>query len=317
MNAASLAPVGSGPFKFKEQTGRNIILTRNPNFRYNVYLSYVNIVISPDRETDFNAFLGNVVTALTTNMSELAKYGISITPFNTSPIFTYELDFFAFNTSNPHFSDVRVREAITLAFPFNALYNVYIGQITRSSSFVHPNSRHYVEGFLRENDLNRAFEELIEVGFSVENDLLGNSLDIFIPFMLRILVNTENTERLSLANSLRNNLEQLGIQVNFMALPFNEFYEEVQAGNFDILFAGTQLSNNFSAGFMNVFSYTAPSLSIYELQRHINTQIPMVAIGFRNHILLTNREELRGNIRPSPTNPFQNVHEWFVGIRDI
>jgi len=315
MNNGTLLPMGSGPFRIEEQTSRRIVLTRNPNYRYNIYLSYIEVIITPDRETDFNAFLGSVVTTLTTDMLELSHHGVSSVQFNTSSIFTYYLDFLAFNPSNFHLADIRVREAIGAAFPFNLVHNVYQGQITRTSSFVHQNSRQYVENlYYREHDLNQSLEKFLSAGFTLENEVLGNALEIFIPLKFRILVNEENTFKMSLANSLRVNLENLGIEIELIALPFNDFYEQIGEGYFDILFATAELSNNFSPDFMEIFSYEAPDLSLDELQRHINSQIPMIAIGFRNDILLTHRE-IMGNIQPSPTNPFQNVHEWFVGIR--
>ena len=313
MNQPLLFPMGSGPFVLTYQTSRYLTLTRNENFRYETYISSVNVVISPDRDTDISAFLGNIVTTLKTNKEEIAYYGLSIASFDVSPIFTYNLDFVAFNFSNPHLADVRMRKALSLAFPFSSVENIYLGQITRTSSFVHPNSRHYREGLLyRETDLSASLNSLLLAGYTLENEVLGNALEIFIPLRIRILVNEENAPRMALARAFAFNLESLGIGVELNSLPFEEFYEAATSSNFDILFAGSVLSNSFDFEFITE-NFDLDTQNLYEMQSYVNELMHIIPIGFRNDILLT--RGILGNISPGPYNIFQNIYEWFVGVR--
>ena len=316
MNQPLLTPMGSGPFVLTEQTSQNLTLTRNENFRYATYISYINIVISPNRATDINAFLGNIANVLTTNKEEIAYYGLSISSFDVSQIFTYYLDFVLFNISNPHLAEMSVRNALSFAFPFSSIENIYLGQITRTSSFVHPNSRHYREGlYYRETNLGYALEKLLLEGYSIENEMLGNALEIFIPLRLRILVNEENAPRMALARAFALNLENLGIEAELNYLPFEQFYEQFRNSNFDILFGGVALSNNFfdTQFIAEILNMPLNYFDLYDAQSYVNEQIRLIPVGFRNDILLT--RGILGNISPGPSNIFQNIHEWFVGIR--
>lgn len=119
-NPANNAPIGTGPFRFKEwQHGSYILLERNPNyFRANrPYLDQLVFRVTPDAGARAVAFESNELDVggqWPVSMTDLQRYATSPTlaittkgydAFNT-------VDFLEFNLRDPLFQDIKVRQAL-------------------------------------------------------------------------------------------------------------------------------------------------------------------------------------------------------------
>jgi len=113
------APVGTGPFVFKEwKTGDRIILTRNSHYRQaeKPYLDEIVLRAIPDHETRYAAAVSGQIDLVITDRPNHVK-SLSENPKFTAilrePAGAYIL---ALNTSKPPLNDLRVRRAIAHAW---------------------------------------------------------------------------------------------------------------------------------------------------------------------------------------------------------
>lgn len=113
------APVGTGPFIFKEWiSGDRIVAVKNPNYWQNdkPFLDEITIRIIPDHETRYTALLSGQVDMIYTDrpkhihkLSDDSSY-TSITAGGPGAIILL------FNTTRPPLNDVRVRQALAHAW---------------------------------------------------------------------------------------------------------------------------------------------------------------------------------------------------------
>lgn len=339
----NMEPLGNGPFMFESYTiVKEMKLVASPTSFKKPYIENVNILIISDIETDFHALGHGIIEVLHSNIIDFGRYGGS-RELNITQIPKNHFDFIGFNFRNPVFNDKRVRQAVAHLIPKDEFIDtIYLGQAVRASSPINPTSWLYEEGTSQyEHNLEIARNLIIEAGYVEidDNGTLG-SMDSGEPepLIFNILVNEENVERVQIANSLRQSLETIGVGVNLMVYDFENYTNEINNRNFDLVLAGFNLSISPDLGFAlhssqigasNFFSYSsdtldtllatvvaAPNEATYieatsNLQKYISEELPIISIAFRTSVLLTDTH-IKGDLSPSLNNIYQNVSQWFI-----
>ena len=318
---------------------REMILTQNPLYPATPYISAVRVIITPDRSTDFYALNQGIINVLNGTMSDLGQYGISPVGLSVTPYATTKLDFLAFNFDNIILANVHVRQAIAyLLMDTDTVYTTYFGQAMRTSSAVHPLSHLYLENLnYRLLNEDRAWELFASAGFGDIGDNTLGSVVAGIPVPLpplRILVNSESAERMHMANTLRQNLQSVGIYTTFLAVDFEQYKQEINARNFDLLFAGMDIGRDLrfllsSGGEGNIMNYTSSTLDTYlenaanahttglyrnawhNIQTYINEELPILGIAFRNGTIFAS-SGLYIPPYPSMSNIYRGAENWFL-----
>ena len=342
ISTRAMETLGTGPFVVQTATfPREMLLFHNPQSNLTPYITAIRVLITHDRATDFNSLAQNIIGVLPTTLSELAQFGLSPVNHNITSYPTAKFDFIAFNFDFVPLQNINVRRAIAYALlDQDTVYTAYLGQASRTSSVVHPYNRVYHHGLsYHQQDMDKALELLYEAGFShIDEDsrVMGSiAAGVPVPLSLRILVNNENAERLHIANILRQNLESLGIYINFMAVDFEEYQYEIANRNFDILFAGVDLGRDMrfllsSTGSSNFMNYASQDLDSYlsqatfastanayyntmlALQQYINTNLPIVGIAFRHNIIVTNAGISTAGGIPNTVSVYNGIENWFL-----
>jgi len=332
---AQMNPLGSGPFKLYNHTlARDMMLVQNEYSFRDAHIEQIHVIFTPDLMTDLNALSGGLISALKSGMSDFGSHSISVGEFGITSVPTNNFDFIGFNFINPILADNRVRQAISHAIiSDDNIALAYMGQGIKTASPVNPLSYLYAEGLnYRTMDLDTARALLIEAGFTeIDTGGLGTIVvGVHEPLSFRILVNEENVERVALANILRQNLENIGVLVDFMVLDFESYMSEVASRNFDLLFAGANLSltpdlqfifNNLSynSTVLNGLLYnisSAQTSSCYKtalknLQRYLNDELPIISVAFRNSVLVT-AQNVHGEFEPQLNGLYSNIGRWFI-----
>ena len=336
----NMETLASGPFKMDTDIlPREMTLRNNPQSFKSVYLDKINVIITPDLQTDVHALNQGTIDVLSNN-SGLLELGLSSVGFNVKSYETNNIDFIAFNFDNPIIRDVRIRQAILYsAIPDDIISNVYLGQGVRASSVVHTSSENYREGLnYFKYDTAHAIGLFSLAGFSyIGEDTLGTVVaGIPVPMNLRILVNEENEERVQVARLLRHNLEAMGISIEYMEVDFETYLQQVNARNFDIIFGGVNINPYWDLRFLlgtggsqNVMNYQSAHLdmllnrvinapdtesfrnAMLEMQDYTNEEVPLYVIAFRHGTLLVSGE-VGGEIAPSQNNIFRDIENWFI-----
>ncbi|MCL1936580.1 MAG: ABC transporter substrate-binding protein [Defluviitaleaceae bacterium] len=339
LNQRNLQALGTGPFMIHSRSfPREMVLIQNPNVVDRAYISAIRVIIISDTETNLNALSQNIINSFVSNISDLTRYSFSFVNFNINPLVTNNLDFLAFNFDNIILHNLSLRAAIAHSLLDRDFIDIsYFGLANRTSSIVNSQNSFYKQGLnYYDFDIEKITELLHTAGFiEIEENVLGSIVsNVSIPLSLRILVNEENASRVAISERLKQNLENLGINVILMNLSFEDYKVQIQNRNFDLLFAGTSIGNNFSdlfssSGVNNFMNYSSARLDEYlqeinnaftieeysyllkNIQTYINEQLPIVGITFISNVLLTNQSIVIEG-KPSIRNPYNNIREWFI-----
>jgi len=176
-------------------------------------------------------------------------------------------EFLVFNTRRPVFSDIRVRQALTLLFDFEWINrNFFFGLYTRSAGFfagsdlsaygraadarerelLKPFASHMPEAILDgsyrlpvsdgsgrdRTTLRNALNLLAEAGYALDGTVLRQR-STKLPFTFEILVTTREQERIALA--FTRDLKRAGIQASVRAVDAVQFEQRRLGFDFDMI----------------------------------------------------------------------------------
>ncbi|ABQ36855.1 MAG: ABC transporter substrate-binding protein [Bradyrhizobium sp.] len=244
-NKNASAPIGTGPFVFKEWVkGSHIILDRNPNYwdPGKPYLDRIIVRFIADQAARSVAFetgeldLGGGPPV---PRSDLAR--LQVLPHLGSETRGYEYNAgmtqLYFNYDNPILRDKRVRLAIAHAIDYGRLLDfVYFGYGKVAPSAVSPELAEFVDPSIKPYalDLAKANRLLDEAGYPKKAD--GTR------FPIRLYANPFNLQ--AAGDFVKQALTKLGIAVDFQFFDFSTYINKTYTGReFDITLES--LSNTF------------------------------------------------------------------------
>jgi len=276
-------PLGSGPYMVTQaDAGSRLVLERNPNYwahdlPANVGRNNFNRVrydYYRDRNAAFEAFKAGDASVWPEDDAGRWATSYNFPAARTGRVLRREFPHgrpsgmygFIFNTRRPMFSDVRVRQAITLAFDFEWINaNLFHDSYVRTRSYwdnsdlgalgpAEPREAALLAPFpgavsedillhgwtppqggdrtgLREN-LRAAVGLLTEAGYGVQNGVMVN-LATGEPLRFEIMLKNRTEERLAL--NLRDTLENIGVEVNVRIVDAAQFASRAQTFDFDMM----------------------------------------------------------------------------------
>jgi peptide/nickel transport system substrate-binding protein len=235
-------PEGSGPYVIESATpGTELILRRVPghwsegdqNQLNEAYKGFDRIIYRTlNSPADITALmLGgevDVTFALgTRELQSLSEAGFTIVNAPIPDIWRIDLP-----VTTPPFDDLRVRQAVAHAIPYDTIVENVFTNATRAYSIVNPASPSFVPAWdIYNTDLDMARSLLEEAG-------LPNG------FQTDIFYNSERQEWEDIALFVQASLSQVGIDVRLKPLPSAEFGEQTTA-RYDnpLAMAGMQMRN--------------------------------------------------------------------------
>ena len=155
-----------------------------------------------------------------------------------------------------------------------------------------------------------------------------------------ILTNEDNSMRKDVAELIAQQLRQVGIAVQSMTVPWEEFETILLDGDFDAVLTGYYLdmfpdfqfmfhSKAIGNGLNNFIRYRDEELdrlideaavlydhdrlaeSYSRIQRRLVDQLPLISLYFQTASLLTNNR-VHGVEAPRELNIFRNIEEWYL-----
>ncbi|MCD7947316.1 MAG: ABC transporter substrate-binding protein [Oscillospiraceae bacterium] len=152
---------------------------------------------------------------------------------------------------------------------------------------------------------------------------------------LTLLVSSENSTRVSVAERLASDFQSMGVGVTVQEAEWDEFLTLVKKGSFDLYLAETQMTADFdpgalvlSGGALNYGGYAdaevkeltaalraaqgeARPAAAQALYAGLAENPPMVVLCFRNWSLLTKRGQIT-RLTPSQGNYFYHFSDWII-----
>ncbi len=247
-------PIGTGPYKFlRWVTGAQIVLQRNDNYWDDSHPRYPDRLVFEIIQEPFIA-------------AQLLKKGeIDILDAVSPVIWKYDLDhsraidkcrqiiypyptynFLGFNLRNPLFQDVRVRHAIDLLIPRDAiLQQIYLGlYATKTSGYDLPSVASYNPAVLpTPNDPSDALELLTEAGWKNDH---GDGLlyKDNKPLSFTLLYRSGSPNEQKMVELIQESLAHVGIEVKLSRLEFAQWISRVIDWKFEATMGAWALDIN-------------------------------------------------------------------------
>ena len=315
-------PLGTGPYVLLEEED-NLSLALRSGWWQDKAMPVQEIPLRAISKSDqlISAFDAGDVSLVETDLMGTNALGYS-SSCQTWDYPTTDLLYLGFNTQKGLCRSSQVRLALALTVDRSAMVQVDFASHAAAAPLpVHPNSSLYSDNLAGAlaYDPEQAVTRLEEAG------ALGQELTL--------LVNSENTAKVNAAQRLAQQLEAAGMEVTLSKLPFDEFTAALTQGSFDLYLGEVVLTADFDlspllssqgslnyGGWNNVEtdSFLAQLKSAPQEQRaaaaaslfsHLNSQVPLVPICFKNGSVLTQWGRLSG-LTPLRGNVFYQMENW-------
>lgn len=314
-------PLGTGPYVLLEED--NLSLALRSGWWQDKAMPVQEIPLRAISKSDqlISAFDAGDVSLVETDLMGTNALGYS-SSCQTWDYPTTDLLYLGFNTQKGLCRSSQVRLALALTVDRSAMVQVDFASHAAAAPLpVHPNSSLYSDNLAGAlaYDPEQAVTRLEEAG------ALGQELTL--------LVNSENTAKVNAAQRLAQQLEAAGMEVTLSKLPFDEFTAALTQGSFDLYLGEVVLTADFDlspllssqgslnyGGWSNVEtdSFLTQLKSAPQEQRaaaaaglfsHLNSQVPLVPICFKNGSVLTQWGRLSG-LTPLRGNVFYQMENW-------
>lgn len=329
-------PVGSGSYKFSSyRLANNLILEKTNSFKGTPYIDTINIMITPNKETDLNAFERNITDSIKVDFSEWGKLNFNKEKIDTK-INTNSFEFLGFNHNLPLYKNLYFRKAIAYMIPKDEIVqNVLLGSGIKTISPINPIS------------WNSSYEEIENYNYSVEKAIENLALANLNLSQLEttILVNAENEQRIEIADFISKRLERLGLKVVVIVKPFDEYLQILQEGTYHMFLGGIDFNmipnfesflttNGIEEGGLNYFDYQDPKMDLLignmykaigeqnflkackEFEKYFTEQLPLVGLYFQKDILLTDGKVL-GEKNPNIYSQYNDIELWHIKQEEV
>ena len=321
-------PVGTGPFSYQEEDDKPCLLA-NPDWWRGKKLPIQKIGLTRCKDSDSIAYafyaqevqlLFNDLTG--TQVSNVYGNGT----YSDAP--TSVMQYIGINVLREPLNDPALRQALTLGINRSGCVDAYLLSHGSGAQFpVSPTAAVYPKELDRSytpDHFNLAMEK---AGYTE-----GESIS------LRMIVNSENSFKVSAAQQIARELSQHDIKITVDALDWNSYLQALNAGNFDLYYGECRLTADWdlrplltAGGALNYGGYAdtetdalmAAALSSDDAHRaeaylalytHLQEQCPFLPVCFKNLSVLTPPGAV-DKIVPTAANPFYDLPQWKMHIK--
>ena len=333
-------PMGTGMYKINTvDLNKQIELKENPNW-WNIEnkksrIQKITVKIFSSVSEVYNAYkLGSIDILSTTKINNIED-NIGTIGYNIRESYGREFDYLALNLESDAFSNKEVRQAANYVIDKQDIINgVYDGKYIQADYPLAYGSYLYnKENSDYEYNPDRAKKILSDNGWEFNDKHWQKKIDnSYVKLKLNLLVNANNNQRVDAANKIKEKFEDIGIQVNVVAVKDKTYDNYVSNKNYDMLLTGVtvgpspNLNRYFGEG--NLANYTndeaikilneVPNIADENTLKDKYNRLQNIYIEDRayiglyfNKITTIYSKNLSGTINPTWYNIFYNIETWY------
>ena len=328
-------PIGTGMYKIAEVNSSNIVLSRNDNW-WNKEKSMQIDSIIVNKYTSmgevYNAFKIGNIDMISTGNSNFQQY-IGTIGYNVTKYLGREFDFIAINTQQGALANKEVRQAIDYAIDKENIVATIYNDYT-SSSYPLDNGHYLYDTGLTKRDYNpeSAQKILEDNGWQLKYRTWSKVEDYrYLKTSFSLVVNASNIKRVAVAEAIKNQLAEVGIEINIRKVSDSQYRYYLENKNYDLILTGMTISaspdlsiyfadNNLAQYWneevqeimqklYNVNDERMLKDNFKRLQEIYIEDVPYVAL-YRNHEYVISSLTLIGDIKPNWYNNYYNMENW-------
>lgn len=327
-NGDGSMPLGTGPYAFVEDSGP-LRLARQSSAPDT---APEEIALSPIEGADglIYAFDAGDVSLVTSDLTGSNALGYS----SGYEVFSYPTTtmlYVGFQTQSGPCRDALVRQAVSRSFDRDTVtVSLLAGHGEATCLPFSPRSELYSAAHERSGgyDSAAAAELLTQAGYAAGED--GRLYAGRTALSLTFVVNTDNSFKLTIAEYLAGQLNDLGITVELKKLAWDDYLAALEAGNFDLYLGEVALTASFDlapllgqVGALNYGGYASAEIDALAEQLRsaegddrsraaaalldqFQADAPLAPLCFKNHAVLTQWGAVFG-LEPTRQNPFYHL----------
>ena len=325
-------PVGTGAYRYITTNfiEEFIQLEKNSewwNASLDTKLNTIYLMKFPTYGEAIKAYKSAKVDIITTTMTDWTK------KFGTigNNVYSYEsstFDLIIPNTKKGALSESTVRKALLFAMNReNIVSKVFGGNATVADMPIHNRSKNYYPGYQSDYNLDKAKQVLINNGWQMNGknwQKNGQRL------RFTLLVNESNLEQVRVADMIKENLNDINIEIIIKKVNWSNFQRALNEDDFELALTSFDIKNELtildivkSNSIFNYANFSSEKMDevVYQvytdhtenvmraLEKNYKDEIPYIGLYFRNNTLLTNKS-VKGSIEPIWSNPYANISTW-------
>ncbi|MGV8145611.1 MAG: peptide ABC transporter substrate-binding protein [Alkaliphilus sp.] len=335
--------IGTGKYKLDEYSRmRQFTLVKNNRYWAEpARIEKIKVVVVPDMNAQVSLLDSGEINFVQIIGTDWRKY-YEHASLRIYEFITNNLEFIGFNFENETLNNLNIRKAIAYAIDRHELVsNIYLGHATIVDVPVNPNSWLHYEGEYRfRHDVDNAKALLDEAGYIVNVDTGIRENVHGEELIFRMISNEGNATREKTAYFIKEMLEEVGIKLEIEILEWEKFNEKISEKDYDIIFAGWQLSRVHDLSFAfhsneigntNIINYQSEELdnklenvtnSIKReefrknsqlVQKYISDNLLYFCLFFEHQAIVMDRR-IEGLINPQFHNIFYEIEEWYFEV---
>lgn len=323
----SLAPIGTGPYCFTLEENGAASLTPNPHWTGgSLPLDRICLSEAADRDTMLYQFTSHDIQLITADLT-------GADPITATGNISYQdadttiLQYIGFNTQRPPFDQPALRAALAAGIDRSSVISAFLsGHAAAAQSPVSPVSPLYPHSL----DVTYSYD-----AFAAAMARAG--YDTGVERTATLLVNEENTFKVSVAKYLAASLSAFDLKIKVQALPWEEYTAALAAGDFDLYYGEVKLTADWdlirlvgTSGSLNYggwsnaqtdlllsqyASATDRAAALEALCAHLRQQTPIVPVCFKSTSVLL-QTDVAEDLAPTMTEPFYDISSCVFHLRE-
>ena len=328
-------PVGSGRYYYVSDPEKGTFLLRNSLWYSNNYsdVSRISLVSMPTIESIVHSIEIGTVSYYFTDLRDGYPSRINA---NYATIDINNLVFVGVNTTSPGLNSFGVRDAINKAINREEIItNAYAG---RAYAATGPMTNSWAEAASAQNgstlsDPEEAAKVLHSAGFVNIDQQYIRSNNNGERLQFNILVNTENSQHIAVAERISEQLALVGISASVQQLPYADYRAAIASGNYTMYIGEYSLYNNMD--FSDLYTpnrgmyfgltpqttinackaYREGTGTLAEFVEAFDSELPFIPVCYRLGMVCYSRS-LSANMNVTESDLFHDMHLWDVALAD-
>ena len=315
--------IGCGLYILSEHTKNGLTLNAvtNENAIFKPNIAKAHIKFYPKSDMWANGFLTSETDVITADMAVLSKL-TSKTNITAKDYTTDTFTYLGFNNQSTILPDENSRKAIGyLIDKTRMLDTLFVGYALNTNSPFKPGTAY---SGLYDGDFNANTE--------LSKEYLNQSSAEYLGFS--ILVNEESDTKKKVADYIAERLNENGMNVTVITLPFEEYLKNIEEGNYTAYIGEVNVSqdqdfkfllhsayNNlyYNSSYMDEllenFSSTLDEnqKKIYaqEIHKLILNQAPIISLYYQTNVFMVN-DNVKGEFTPMPNDLYRGIDTWIA-----
>ncbi len=333
------APMGTGPYMPNEELTQLDLFEGHRNAD-KMPAEHICLKEFKEVEAIINAFENSEIDIVTNDPTGFFNVGYGAA--NEIRYFpTTHMHYLGFNVNKGFFSVPLARKAMTYVVDREHIVNDIMGGAASEATLpMHPAAEYYNDRFSEivsysVSKSEAAFDEASVQDYDDDGYREIMITGIQVESNIDFIVCNESTVKLQAARAIAENMKALGLKVELRELPWLEYNYELNQGNFDMYYAETSMTADFSLrelllsggklnygkvndetlkdninAFMSANDETRQTAADI-MFKYITDTAPIVPICFEKQQVITHRGVVSG-LKPSQYNIFNGLENWEI-----